>query len=168
MTIDAKNWMGSSSRANAVARALPAVAKAPAAEPEDEAAEESDPSKAYGGVWNRRDRAHTLEFRFRDPHRPDETLDYNFLPRVQWRKAEGEIVLVYDALGVTVVICGLNLWELKERIRQHLVTWVQEQGDDEVAVQRAKEMAKEEGREFVLVQEIRFDDKKADESEGNR
>ncbi len=71
--------------------------------------------------------------------------------------------MLYDALGVTVVIRGLNLWELKERIRQHRVTWVQEQGDDPLAVRRAREQAKAEGREFVLVQEIRFEEKERED-----
>ena len=127
-------------------------------EPDDQQ-EGEHPSKAFGGLWNRTDRAHTLELRFLDSERPDETLDYNFLPRVQWRKAAGEIVLLYEALGVKVIIRGLNLWELKERIRQHRVTWVQEQGDDPLMLRRAREEAKAEGREFVLVQEIRFEEK---------
>jgi hypothetical protein len=159
MSIDGKNWMASGNRASAVARAMPASRPELVAELEkEETLEAIDASKSYGGVWNRRDRAHTLEFRFRDADRPDETLDYNFLPRVQWRKAQGEIVLLYASLGVRVVICGLNLWELKERIRQHLVSWVQEQANDEVAVSRAKEIAKDEGRELVLVEEIRFEE----------
>jgi hypothetical protein len=74
----------------------------------------------------------------------------------------GEIVLLYSALGVTVVICGLNLWELKERIRQHLITWVQEQGDDPLVMRRGLEEAKAEGRDFVLVQEIRFEEQEGE------
>ena len=85
---------------------------------------------------------------------------------MQWRKADGEIVLHYLTLGVTVFIRGLNLWELKERIRQHLVTWVQEQGDDPLTVRRLKEEAKAEGRDFVLVQQIRLEEKKPDEFGG--
>ena len=42
-----------------------------------------------------------------------------------------------------------------ERLRQHLVTWVQEQGDDPLAARRAAEEARDEGREFVMVQEVR-------------
>jgi hypothetical protein len=159
MSAEAKSWLTNTARSGGAARVLPAATAEPEAEQKAEEQQEEDhPSRAFGGIWSRRDRAHTLEFRFLDPACPDETLDYNFLPRVQWRKAEGEIVLLYDALGVTVVIRGLNLWELKERIRQHLVTWVQEQGDDPLMVRRGREEAKADGRDFVLVQEIRWEE----------
>ena len=57
---------------------------------------------------------------------------------------------------MTVTIRGLNLSELKERLRQHLVTWVQEQGSDPIAIRRAQEQARSEQRELVFVQEIRI------------
>jgi hypothetical protein len=132
----------------------------PSAEPVPEAVveaapgEDTHPSKAYGGLWSRRDHAHTIEFRLLDPNRSDESFDYNYLPRVSWHKGKGEIALLYDTLGVSVVIRGLNLAELKERLRQHLVTWVQEQGNDPVKIKLAQEQARAEGREFVFVQEI--------------
>ena len=167
MSAEGKSWLSGAQRSQAVARVLPVAAIEPAQDQEpDDKQEDEHPSKAFGGLWNSRDRTHTLEFRFRDPARADETLDYNFLPRVQWRKADGEIVLLYDALGVTVIIRGLNLWELKERIRQHLVTWVQEQGDDPLLVRRGREEAKAEGRDFVLVQEIRFEEQERREDTG--
>ena len=56
-----------------------------------------------------------------------------------------------------VRIRGLNLVELKERLRQHLVTWVQEQGKDPVAIKLAGEEARTAGRELVLVQEIHIE-----------
>jgi hypothetical protein len=160
MSVDSKNWLNGAQKNSPLARAFPSPASQPPAEiqPDNDQEEESHASRAYGGLRSRRDRAHTLELRFLNSQRPDETLDYNHLPRVQWRKSTGEIVLLYNALGVTVVIRGLNLWELKERIRQHLVTWVQEQGDDPLVMHRGMEEAKREGRDFVLVQEISFEE----------
>jgi hypothetical protein len=111
-------------------------------------------------LWSRRDRAHTIELRFLDPQKPDESFDYNYLPRVSWHKGKGEISLLYDALGVTVVIRGLNLSGLKERLRQHLVTWVQELRNDPIAIKQAQEQARAEGIEFVFVQEIRIEKRK--------
>ena len=166
MSADAKSWLSNAARANATVRPLPAAAVEQVAEPEDDGQEERDACRAYGGLLNRRDRAQTLEFRFLDAEAPDETLDYNFLARMQWRKGEGEIVLLYDGLGVKVVIRGLNLFELKERIRQHMVTWVQEQGSDELTVRRAREEAKMEGRELVLVEQIRVEERERGEEAG--
>src|SRR5262249_18032564 len=76
----------------------------------DEGGEEVDASKAYGGIWGRGERgAQSMEFRFLDPERADETLDYAWLPRIQWCKGQGVIVLHYDALGIRVSIRGINL-----------------------------------------------------------
>jgi hypothetical protein len=154
----AKDWMHNVARIEPVPRPGPVPGGAVAAEPAEEIEEDVHPSKAYGGLWSRRDKAYTVEFRFLDPRRADEALDYHYLPRVQWRKSTGEIVLPCDALGLTVVIRGLNLGELKERLRQHLVTWVQEQGDDPVRVRQTQDEARAAGRELVLVQEIRFEE----------
>jgi hypothetical protein len=63
---------------------------------EPEPGEVTHPSRAFGGLWSRRDRAHTVEFRLLDPNKPDESLDYNYLPRVSWHKGRGEIALLYD------------------------------------------------------------------------
>jgi hypothetical protein len=161
MSANAKGWL------EGLARPQPPVRPVElregvesSAEPEDEAKEDVDPSRAYGGVWSRRDRAHTAEFRFCDEGRADEALDYGYLSRVQWHKDRGDIVLLYGGLGVTVVIRGLNLWDLKERLRQHLVTWVQEQGDNPMLTRQLKEEARAEGRDLVLVQEIRIEERR--------
>ena len=153
MSAKGPNWLQAAMRAEPV----PPASEVPEAVADAEPGEDTDPSRAYGGLWSRRDRAHTVEFRFLDPAQPDEALDYNYLPRISWHKGKGEITLLFDMLGVTVRIRGLNLLELKERLRQHLVTWVQEQGSDPVAIKLAKEQARAEGREFVLVQEIRIE-----------
>jgi hypothetical protein len=152
MNAKGPNWLQAAMRAEP----LPVADEVPAAGAETEPAEDVHPSKAFGGMWSRRDRAHTVEFRFLDPGKPDESFDYNYLPRVSWHKG-GEIALLFDMLGVTVRIRGLNLLELKERLRHHLVTWVQEQGSDPVATRLAREEAKAQGREFVFVQEIRIE-----------
>ena len=136
---------------------LPVADEVPGEVGEAEPGEDVHPSQAYGGLWSRRDRAHTVEFRLLDPEQPDESFDYNYLPRISWHKGQGEIAMLFDSLGVTVRIRGLNLLELKERLRQHLVTWVQEQGDDPVTTKLAKEEARTAGRELVLVQEIRIE-----------
>lgn len=148
-----KTWLQEAARAEK----LPVAEALPEAVEVGESGEEAHPSKAYGGLWSRRDRAHTVEFRLLDPHKSDESFDYNYLPRVSWYKGRGEIALLYDTLGVTVFIRGLNLAELKERLRQHLVTWVQEQGNDTVAIKQAQEEARAGGRDFVFVQEIRIE-----------
>ena len=153
MSAKRPNWLQAAVRSEP----LPVADELPEAAQEIEPGEDVHPSQAYGGLWSRRDRAHTVEFRLLDPGKPDESFDYNYLPRISWHKGEGEIALLFDTLGVTVYIRGLNLLELKERLRQHLVTWVQEQGDDPVAMKLAKEEAKTAGRELVLVQEIRIE-----------
>jgi hypothetical protein len=148
-----RSWLKTAARAEP----LPVAEALPDAVEEIEPGEDVHPSLSYGGLWSRRDRAHTVEFRLLNPEQPDESFDYNYLPRISWHKGEGEITLLFDTLGVTVRIRGLNLLELKERLRQHLVTWVQEQGDDPVATRLAKEEAKIAGLELVLVQEIRIE-----------
>jgi hypothetical protein len=153
MSAKRPNWLQAAVRAEP----LPVADELPEAVEEIEPGDFEHPSKAYGGLWSRRDRAHSVEFRFLDPETPDESFDYNYLPRISWHKGQGEIALFFDTLGVTVRIRGLNLLELKERLRQHLVTWVQEQGDDPVATKLAKEEARTAGRELVLVQEIRIE-----------
>ncbi|OWK45580.1 hypothetical protein [Fimbriiglobus ruber] len=150
MSANGRNWLQAATRAEPV----PLAVELPAAVEETEPGEDVHPSRAYGGVWSRRDRTHTVEFRFLDPEKPDESFDYNYLPRVSWHKGKGEIALIFDTLGLTVRIRGLNLVELKERLRQHLVTWVQEQGNDPVATKLAREEARTAGQELVLVQEI--------------
>lgn len=154
MSARAKSWLHEAARAEPlpIADTLPEVV--------EEAGEDVHPSKAYGGLWSRHERAHTVEFRMLDPAKADESFDYNYLPRVSWHKGKGEIALLYDVLGVTVLIRGINLSELKERLRQHLVTWVQEQGNDPIAVKLAKEEARAAGRECVFVQEIRIEKQK--------
>jgi hypothetical protein len=154
MSASEKDWMA---RAFQAAPPVRAVAPSAAEAVEVEGAEPHEdvhPSKAYGGLWNRRDRAHMVEFRPLDPEKPAEAFDYNHLPRVRWHKGRGEIVLLYETLGVKVVIRGLNLADLKERLEQHMVTWVQEQATDPVAVRLAQDEARAEGRDLVLVQEI--------------
>jgi hypothetical protein len=157
----AKTWLHDTARIEK----LPVAEVLPEAVGEAEPGEDTHPSKAYGGLWSLRGRAHTVEFRLRDPHKPDESFDYNYLPRVSWHKSRGEIALLYDTLGVTVFIRGLNLAELKERLRQHLVTWVQEQGNDPVAIKQAQEEARIEGRDFVFVQDIRIEKQKPEPDE---
>jgi hypothetical protein len=157
MNVDTRSWLQTSTRREPPVRAEP-PREDPLLAQEETKAEDVHPSRAYGGIWSRRDKAHTVEFRFLNPDRADETFDYSWLPRVQWRKQEGMIVLHYEALGVKVSIRGTNLWELKERIRQHLVTWVQEQGNHPLAVRHAQEAAEEEGKDFVFVEEIRLEE----------
>src|SRR5262249_45930840 len=99
MSGNAKSWMGNLVRSEPPVRAVEPRLDA-AAEPEAEKEEDVHPSKAYGGLWSRRHRAFAAEFRFRDSERLDEALDYNFLSRVHWRKGAGEIVLLYERLGV--------------------------------------------------------------------
>jgi hypothetical protein len=169
MTANAKGWLEGLGRSEPLVRAVEPRADAESlAEAEAEQDEDVHPSRAYGGLWSMRDRAHTAEFRFRDPQRADESVEYSFLSRVQWCKASGEIVLLYDSLGVTVTIRGFNLWELKERLRQHLVTYVQEQGKDALAARQAKEEARAAGREFVFVEEIVFALEEKEQEEGAR
>jgi hypothetical protein len=168
MSANAKGWLEGLARPEPPVRPVELhEGVEPSVEPEEEAAEDVHPSRAYGGVWSRRDRAHTAEFRFCDDGRADESLDYGFLSRVQWHKDRGEIVLLYGGLGVTVVIRGLNLWDLKERLRQHLVTWVQEQNNNPMLARQLREDAQAEGRDTVLVQEIRFDVEEKEERPGN-
>jgi hypothetical protein len=127
--------------------------------PDDGRSEDVDASRAYGGVWGRGERsAQSMEFRFLDPERADETLDYAWLPRIQWCKGQGLIVLHYEALGIKVSIRGVNLRELKERICRHLVSWVQEQGDDPLFIREVKEQPRAEGREAVIIHEIRLEE----------
>jgi hypothetical protein len=124
--------------------------------------EDTHPSMAFGGLWGRSVRAHKVEFRLRPGKGKveGEALDYAWLPRVQWVPSEGKIVLPFT-LGVTVTIRGINLLELKEKLRQHLVTWVAEQGDDPVFVQEERARAREEGREPVIIYQIRVDEAEA-------
>ncbi len=68
MSIERKSWLANSPRSAAVARALPEAVIEPVVELEpDEQQEEEHPSKAFGGMWNRTDRTHTLELRFSTP-----------------------------------------------------------------------------------------------------
>ncbi|MCI0658625.1 MAG: hypothetical protein L0170_16350 [Acidobacteria bacterium] len=127
---------------------------------EDKPEEDTDPSKTFGGLWSRADRPHKIEFRFLDPQRDDESFDYAWLPRIKWGKGRGEIKLLFEAIGVTVTIRGVNLWDLKEKLRRHLVTWVQELGDDPVMIQEEKLRAQEEGRKPIIIYEIRIEEPK--------
>ena len=165
MSASSRTWLRDTA---ARVERLPVAEPLPEAVVEAEPGEDTHPSKSFGGLWSRQDRAHMVEFRLLDPHQPDESFDYNYLPRVSWHKGRGEIALLYDALEVTVLIRGLNLGELKERLRQHRVSWVQEQGNDPVAIRLAQEQARAEGREFVFVQEIRIEKRtpESDEAAG--
>ena len=165
MNVETRSWLQASTRREPLARVEPPREETFVAEVESKA-EDVHPSRGYGGIWSRRDKAHTVEFRFLDQDRADETFDYSWLPRVQWRKQEGIIVLHFETLGVKVSIRGTNLWELKERIRQHLVTWVQEQGNHPLAFRHAQEEAEAEGKDFVFVEEIRLEEEKAEKREG--
>src|SRR5262249_43824105 len=111
------------------------------------------------GLWGRSTRAHKVEFRLRPGKGKveGEALDYAWLPRVRWVPSEGKIVLPFT-LGVTVTISGVGLFELKEKLRQHLVTWVAEQGNDPIFVEEEKARAREEGRDPVIVFQIRVDE----------
>jgi hypothetical protein len=137
----------------------PARAEAARRQPEEppEGEEDTHPSQAYGGVWSRRDKVPKVEFRFLDPQRFAESLDYGWLNRVRWHQGRGLIELVY-ADGPKVTIRGINLWDLKEKLRQHLVTWVQEQGADTLLLKEESLRAREEDREPLIVQEIRFEE----------
>lgn len=137
------------------AQTAPTVAAPP---PEAGGSEDAHPSKAYGGLWSRRDSARTLELRPLDPTAAADALEYSYLARVQWNAAAGVITLRYQPLGVCVTIQGIGLFDLKEKLRQHLVTWVQEQGGDPVRMQAARA---ELGREFIWVQRIRVDEEEA-------
>jgi hypothetical protein len=128
--------------------------------PEETAAEDIHPSKAYGGLWSRRDRAYTLEFRPQEPAAVAEAVEYGYLTRVQWNAAAGVITLRYQPLGVTVTIQGIGLFDLKEKLRQHLVTWIQEQGGDSIKMQAARAAL---GQEFIWVQRIRVEEQPAAE-----
>ncbi len=143
-----------SSRASALQRLVRDGTASPVPEislPDETDGEDAHPSKAYGGVWSRRDVAHTLEFRPLDPAAVAEAMEYGYLARVQWNAAAGIITLRYEPLGVTVTIQGIGLFDLKERLRQHLVTWVQEQGGDPIKMQAARQAL---GQEFIWVQRI--------------
>lgn len=123
------------------------------ASPDDTANDDVHPSKAYGGMWSRRDRAHTLEFRPCDATGVAEALEYSYLARVQWNAAAGIITLHYQPLGVTVTIQGIGLFDLKEKLRQHHATWIQEQGNDPIKMQAARQTL---GTTFIWVQSIRL------------
>ncbi|MBI3408197.1 MAG: hypothetical protein HY040_07560 [Planctomycetes bacterium] len=138
-----------------------AVASATASSlPDETASEDVHPSKAYGGLWSRRDIAHTVEFRPLEPTAVAEAMEYGYLARVQWNAAAGVITLRYQPLGVTVTIQGIGLFDLKERLRQHLVTWIQEQGGDPIQIQAGRQGL---GREFIWVQRIRVEEQPATE-----
>ena len=149
-------------RTNALQRLMrdTAAVPSPTVTPLTEAVGSDDihPSKAYGGLWSRRDTAHTVEFRPREPTAIAEAMEYGYLARVQWNAAAGIITLRYQPLGVTVTIQGIGLFDLKEKLRQHLVTWVQEQGDDPVKLQAAR---RDQGQEFIWVQRIRVEEQAA-------
>jgi hypothetical protein len=137
-------------------RDAPVVGPAPGASSHGElASDDVHPSKAYGGLWSRRDMAHTLEFRPLDPTAVAEAMEYSYLARVQWNAAAGIITLRYEPLSVTVTIQGIGLFDLKEKLRQHLVTWVQEQGGDPLKLQAAR---REQGQEFIWVQRIHLEE----------
>ena len=127
---------------------------------EETAAEDVHPSKAYGGLWSRRDIAHTLEFRPLEASAVADAVEYGYLARVQWNAKDGVITLSYQPLGVTVTIQGINLAELKEKLRQHLVTWIQEQGADPLRMQAARQAL---GQGFMWVQRIRLEEQAAGE-----
>lgn len=138
-----------------------AVAPATASSlPDETASEDLHPSKAYGGLWSRRDIAHTVEFRPLEPTAVAESMEYGYLARVQWNAATGVITLRYQPLGVTVTIQGIGLFDLKEKLRQHLVTWIQEQGSDAIKMQAAR---REQGQGFIWVQRIRLEEQRAEE-----
>jgi hypothetical protein len=147
-------------RASALQRftrdATAAAPSAPSLLPDATASEDVHPSKAYGGLWSRRDLAHTLEFRPLDATAAAEALEYSYLARVQWDAAKGVITLHYQPLGVVVTISGLGLFDMKEKLRQHLVTWIQEQGADPIKMQGAKRAM---GQDFIWVQQIRIDER---------
>lgn len=121
----------------------PALAK-PLTSPPVSDEEDTHSSKAYAGLWSRRDRAPKVEFR-RLPAQcrgedaaEGESLDYAWLARVRWfpAKPDGQrIVLPFTDLGLTITIRGKNLYDLKEKLRAHLVTWIQEQGEDALWLQ---------------------------------
>lgn len=135
--------------------AAQAAPTAVALTPETASGEDEHPSKAYGGLWSRRDTARTLELRPLDPTAAAEALEYSYLARVQWNAAAGIITLRYQPLGVNVTIQGIGLFDLKEKLRQHLVTWVQEQGGDPVKMQAARS---ELGKGFIWVQRIHLEE----------
>ena len=136
----------------ATAKAAPAASSPP---PEAEIVEDTHVSQAYGGLWSRRDRCHTIEFRPLDAMAGADSLEYGYLSRVQWNAAAGVIILRYQPLGVSVTIQGIGLFDLKEKLRQHLVTWIQELGNDPIRMQAARQ---EHGAEFIWVQRIRVED----------
>ena len=63
--------------------------------PEVKADEDIHPSKAYGGLWSRRDIAHMLELRPLKPTAVADAVEYSYLARVQWNAAAGFISLHY-------------------------------------------------------------------------
>ncbi len=158
----ARSWMLPPERPDPLARVgVPEAGYLPGEKAAAEEQEEVHPSKAYAGLWGRKERATKVEFRLLPGKGKveGEAVDYAWLPRVQWVPSEGKIIL-RSTLGVTVTICGLNLWELKEKLRQSMVTWVQEQGADPIVMRQAAEEARAEGRDLVFVKEIRIDEPK--------
>jgi hypothetical protein len=140
-------------------RPPPAEPPPPPARPE-EGGEDTHPSKAYAGLWSRRDRAPKVEFRRLPAHcrgedaAEGESLDYAWLARVRWfpGRPDGQrIVLPFTDLGFVVTIRGRHLFDLKEKLRAHLVTWVQEQGDDPLWLKSLPE-------DLPVVYEIRFEE----------
>ncbi len=125
--------------------------------PEDQApeldGEDRHDSQAFAAARSRRDRVPMLELRFQS-NQPHEALDYSYLTRMRWNGETGTIQLLYTPLAILVIIEGMGLFDLKEKLRQHHVTWIQEQGCDERLTRAAQLAAQERNQPFVWVRKI--------------
>lgn len=126
----------------------------PSASTEDDPdAVDADVSNAFACVRGQRNLASVIELRFLDPNEPDRAFEYSLRRETQWDKAGGVIVIEFVD-GVRAAIRGIGLYDLKERILRRMVAWVQEQGDDPVAMKAAEQDARARGTPFVWVTAI--------------
>ena len=115
--------------------------------------EETHTTHAYACVRGQRERSETVEFRTLAAHTPDVSCEYSFRRRTIWHKAQGSIELIFMD-GLRVLIEGVNLFDLKEKLRTRRVTWVAEQGTDPVEMEVTKRTAQQLAEPFVWIERI--------------
>ncbi len=84
-------------------------------------------------------------------------MEYSFRRRTIWHKAECKIELQFVD-GLKIMIEGTGLFDLKEKLRMHRVTWLQEQGADAIARADASHTAKDQGEPFLWVERITIEE----------
>ena len=119
--------------------------------------EEPHGSRAFACLRGHKDKAENVELRLLDPALPDQSLEYSLRRRQLWEKKKGSITIEF-VTGVKAHIRGVGLADLRERLRLRRVTWVQEQGDDPVAMKEAELAARERREPFVWVTRIEIEE----------